>query len=148
MINGDTLRLLSNCISTSLVFFLGHPWKHHGHILLDSFHLLYPRKVSTFSPSSPYQVSSKLSGSIAVIICMTKIERVPSFGTFLHNHQHHDDQVCGAARTGHCPPWCCPHQDERQRAGLSQVLSGGNFVMCQIRCTKWLGTYRYLYLGS
>ena len=53
MRNYDTLKMLSYCTVMSCVLFLGHPWKHHGHVLLDSFHLLYPRKVSTFSPSSP-----------------------------------------------------------------------------------------------
>ena len=130
----DTLRMLSNCIAMSIVFFLGHPWKHHGHILLDSFHLLHPRKVSTFSPWSSEQISSTSFGSIAAINFIPITEGVPNYQSerFCTYLQHCHDQVCGSAGPRHCPPWCCSHQDERQRACLSQVLPGETFFVYQV----------------
>ena len=117
-----TLRMLSNYIAMIFVFFAGHPWKHHGHILLDSFHLLHPRKVSTFSPHHP----NKYPQHHQLYDHKREGAKLSGFCTYL---QQRHDQVCGSARPRHGPPWCCSHQDERQRARLSQVLSGNTFVM-------------------
>ena len=79
--------------------------------------------------TSPEQMNSKCSGSIPVTNWVTKITHSWRFGI---DHQERHEQVCGSAGPRHCPPWCCSHQDERQRACLSQVLPGETFFVYQV----------------
>ena len=176
MMRIDTLKMLSNAVRVDdeKLLYFKNAFKLHldelCHLPRESLETSWT-PTAGFIPPSPSQKGfnmftiTTLTNILNIfwlhyyhdINCTTIRERVSNYHVerFCTHLQHRHEQVCGSARPRHGPPWCCSHQDERQRARLSQVLSGGNFVkylpvnqmgLCYVlvhQVGRMKGRYRY-----